>query len=115
MQAIKRGVIALFGIVLLLILARPIVLHAISETQTVVVDDKWTKRLSDGDDRYLVAVRPMNGTNIEVMEVSDEWAFLSFDAADRYAKLQRGQTKEITSTGFRVPILSWFRNIVAVK
>lgn len=107
-----RIVAILFAV---LVFTRPIYTHSISETFVVTVDDKWTKRTPDGDDKYYVSVRPKDGSKIEVMEIDDEWTYMQWASADLYANLQRGAEHNVTVTGWRVPFLSWFRNIVRIQ
>jgi hypothetical protein len=51
----------------------------------------------------------------EVFCVADTWSFLSFDSSDRYGKLREGTHIQASVAGWRVPFLSWYRNIVAIK
>ncbi len=38
-----------------------------------------------------------------------------FDASNRYAVIKEGHCYNITTTGIRYPLLSWFPNIIEVK
>ncbi len=51
----------------------------------------------------------------EVFCVADSWAFMSFDSSDRYGKLHEGSRVEADVAGWRVPFLSWYRNVVTIK
>lgn len=50
----------------------------------------------------------------EVFCVTDTWSFFSFDAADRYGRLHEGSHVKAQVAGWRVPFLSWYRNVVIV-
>ncbi len=51
----------------------------------------------------------------EVFCVSDSWSFLTFDSSDRYGKLKEGARVKADVAGWRVPLLSWYRNVIRVK
>ena len=55
------------------------------------------------------------GEDVEAFEVTDSWIFLSWDASDRYGKLEEGTTHTVKVAGWRIPFLSRYRNIVEVK
>lgn len=50
----------------------------------------------------------------EVFCVTDSWSFLRFDSSDRYGKLQEGSHVIAQVAGWRVPFLSWYRNVVTI-
>ena len=54
-------------------------------------------------------------TNNEVFEDTDSWLFVKFNSSDIYSKLQIGSTYKVKVTGWRVPFLSWYRNIISIK
>ncbi len=51
----------------------------------------------------------------EVYCICDSWSFLSFDASDRYGRLREGSQVKAQVAGWRVPFLSWYRNIIAIE
>ncbi len=51
----------------------------------------------------------------EVYCVCDSWSYLSFDASDRYGRLREGSHVKAQVAGWRVPFLSWYRNIIAIE
>jgi hypothetical protein len=51
----------------------------------------------------------------EVFCVADTWSFFSFDSSDRYGKLREGSQVQASVAGWRVPFLSWYRNVVEIK
>ncbi len=50
-----------------------------------------------------------------VFEVGDELALGKFNSADRYGALQPGRRYQLTVIGWRVPLFSWFPNIVEAR
>lgn len=81
---------------------------ATSETVTVQVTDKTVKRY-DGGDKYLIF------TDAETFENVDTWMALKFNSSDVYGKIRPGATCDLRVYGFRVPYLSWYRNIVTAS
>lgn len=49
----------------------------------------------------------------EQFTVEDNLFRLQFDASNRYAALKEGGRYHVTCTGWRYPLFSWYRNIVA--
>lgn len=103
------------GIGLLAILAVGIVggfLHAFyasEETKTVTVKEKWVKYQRD-DQKYLFS--DMQGN---VYAIDDSLLLWVWDASDRYAKIEEGQTYTITTYWWRIRILSWYTNAVEIE
>ena len=79
-----------------------------TETTTCQVEDKWIKNY-DRDGVYLVDC----GKNI--YKISDLFWKAKFDSSDIYGKLEKGKTYKITTSGFRIPILSEYKNINKVE
>lgn len=50
----------------------------------------------------------------EVFCVTDSWTFWSFDSSDRYGKLKEGVRVTAHVAGWRVPFLSWYRNVIRI-
>lgn len=51
----------------------------------------------------------------EVFKVTDDWLFLTWNSSDRYGQLKEGSTVTAKVAGWRVPILSWYRNVVRIQ
>lgn len=80
-------------------------------TMTTVTFEVTSKERVSGDNssKYLVF------TPNEVFENTDTWWTLKFNSSDLYGKLVVGSTCEAKVSGFRVPFLSWYRNIHSVN
>ena len=50
----------------------------------------------------------------EAFCVTDSWSFLQFDSSDRYGKLREGLQVNARVAGWRVPFLSWYRNVLII-
>lgn len=79
---------------------------------TITVDNR--ERIVTGygkmmDSKYLVF------TEGEVFENVDSWAFFKFSSSDTYSKLKKGNTYRAKVSGWRIPFLSMYRNIIVVK
>ncbi len=80
---------------------------------TFTVDRRERVITGSGDSQksyYLVWTREG-----EVFCVADSWSFFSFDSSDRYGKLREGTQVQAQVAGWRVPFLSWYRNVVVIK
>jgi hypothetical protein len=51
----------------------------------------------------------------EVFTVNDSWSFLSWNSSDRYGKLHEGSKIKAQVAGWRVPFLSWYRNVIVIE
>ncbi len=78
---------------------------------TVERRERVTKGAGDSQQSYYL-VWSKEG---EVYCVADSWSFMSFDSSDRYGKLREGSSVEARVAGWRVPFLSWYRNVVEIK
>lgn len=80
---------------------------------TGTVTDKYIKRYGDAD-HFFVALTAKDG-NIEVIEDTDNWLWLKFNSADVYQQVTVGKTYTLTVVGWRIPLFSWFRDIMGVQ
>lgn len=78
------------------------------------VSIKVIEKIPYHSSRYLI-VAEVNGGKEEVFSVEDEWVFLKFDASDRYASLKEGKTYTAGVCSYRIPLLTWYRNIYEIK
>jgi len=54
-------------------------------------------------------------TDSDVFENTDSWLYLKFSSSDLYAKLEEGKTYRVKVAGWRIPFLSWYKNIIEIK
>ena len=83
--------------------------YASDEVVIVTVEEKWTKYHS-GDAKYLFS----NEEGV-VYSIEDSLLLWQFDASDRYALIKAGGTYEITTYGWRIHILSWYKNAMHIE
>lgn len=100
-----QAIVAIVIVAILLII--PIAERASETTVTFTVEDKAIKRY-DEDDKYLVYTD--NGT----YEITDSLVYLRWDSSDLYGKIKVGETYEAKVYGWRIPIVSSYKNIVSV-
>lgn len=79
-----------------------------TKTCTVVSKDRATKR--DGGSSMRVYTDQCG-----VLEAGDMWWLFKFDSADTYSALREGRTYEVTTVGFRLPVVSVFPRILEAK
>jgi hypothetical protein len=80
-------------------------------TITITHRERVTQQSEDSTNSYYL-VWSREG---EVFQVKDDWRFLAWNSSDRYGQLQEGTVAQIKVAGWRVPFLSWYRNIVDVQ
>jgi hypothetical protein len=51
----------------------------------------------------------------EILEFGDVWLRGHFNSADLYQEIEEGKTYELTTVGWRIPIISGFPDIIEVK
>jgi hypothetical protein len=111
------GIVAAVVLVVALMSASVIVHFATQETVTFRVDhrERVISRDSEGrtSARYMVWGETEQG--IEVFENTDSLLALKWNSADLYGAMAVGAVCEATVTGFRVPLLSWNRNILSAN
>jgi hypothetical protein len=78
---------------------------------TITHRERVTQQSEDSTNSYYL-VWSREG---EVFQVKDDWRFLAWNSSDRYGQLQEGTVAQIKVAGWRVPFLSWYRNIVDVQ
>lgn len=110
MSIIKRNIfIILFVIIILGFVATPMIISSYHvEYHTITVEEKGVKHYDD-DDTYLIY------TDNGVYSVEDEILRLHFNASDVYSELKVGETYTVKTTGFRIHILSVYKNIIEIK
>lgn len=76
----------------------------------LIIQDKERIVTGSGDQqvsKYLIF------TDQETFENVDSWLALKFNSSDVYGSIIEGAKCEFVVTGFRVPLLSWYRNILS--
>lgn len=105
--------LAIFGLVFLLAivgigLGFASTMHVETVTCTVESKDRTAKREGGSDMRVYTA-------DCGVLSVADSLPDFDFSSSDRFASIKEGKRYEFTTRGWRVPLLSWFPNIIKIK
>lgn len=79
------------------------------EEHTITVKEKWIK-YHENDAKYLIS-----DTDNTVYSIEDSFWFWTWDASDRYARIEIGKAYTIKTIGWRIHILSWYKNIIELK
>lgn len=82
------------------------------DVMNVTVTDKERITEGSGDSlrsRYIIY------TDVEVFENTDTLLLGKFDSSDTYRLLEEGSTYNFRVYGWRVPFLSWYRNIISYE
>ena len=87
--------------------------HVAKDKLEVTVNEKVVKRYNNRD-KYLIFTTKFNGEK-EVFEDSDSLISRKFNSSDVYASLESGKKYDIQVYGWRIPILSAYRNIEKVN
>jgi hypothetical protein len=89
-----------------------VIIHfATKDTVTFTVEHRERVLNSGGEGSRYMIWGDING-KVEVFENVDSVLALKWNSADVYGAMALGATCEATVTGFRVPFLSWNRNIL---
>ena len=82
--------------------------YGTKETVTITVTDKAIKRY-DKSDKYIIFA------DEETFKIADDFLLGRFNSSDDYGRLKVGETYTVTVNGWRVPFLSWYRNIIEIN
>lgn len=99
------------AVALILMMTANIWIHFATKTTVseVVIQDKERIVTGSGpaqESKYLIF------TDTETFENTDSWLALKFNSSDVYGAIPVGAKCSFTVTGFRIPFLSWYRNIL---
>lgn len=84
-------------------------------THTVTITVSGTDRAWYGKgSKWLVLGTDANGEPL-VLENTDNLLRLKFNSSDIQAVIEEGETYEAEVVGYRIPILSWYENIISIK
>lgn len=107
-KAVNIGIIVVIVLIVGSLIASPIIAFSTKDTVTVTVTDK--ERIGDRDSsRYLIF------TDRGTFENTDTLWYWKFNSSDVYGKLKKGQKYTMNVYGWRVPFLSWYKNIISAK
>lgn len=101
--------IAIPLLIAIVVFAYPTTYYNSQETVTIEVVDKERIGLNDNEYKYLVY------SENEVFENTDTIFYLKYRSSDLQRDLEEGQTFTVKVVGWRVPFLSWHRNIISIK
>lgn len=99
---------AIISIILIVVIVSIPAMHV--ETYTVEV----TKTEITGDSDYMVFGKDVTTGQTRTFTLNDSFWHGSWDTADLYANLVIGQTYTFRATGWRIPFLSAFPNIIEI-
>lgn len=82
------------------------------DSVTITITDK--ERIVTGSGDSLSSKYLVHGEN-ETFQNSDCWLLFKFDSSDVQRDLKVGGTYTIDVYGWRIPFLSWYRNIIEIE
>ena len=101
-------VVAVIAIILISIPISCVASKSNQEDVNITVKEKIVKNTSKSS-KYLIF------TNGEVFENTDDIVFLKYNSSDIQSQLEVGKSYNVRVAGFRVPFLSWYRNIIKIN
>lgn len=78
------------------------------------VTEKTVKR-TDEQDKYLIFVEIEGEDEVQVFEITDNWAEGKLNSSTIYGNIKVGETYTFTIKGSRNEMLSWYPNISKVE
>lgn len=75
----------------------------------VTITDKGIK-----DSKYMVFTKDED-EDVYPFEIADNIFYFRWDSSDMYGKIEIGNTYKIKTIGWRVPLFSWYENIVSAE
>jgi len=107
MRQVKQVIMSL--LIILVIFTYPLSYYNSQEVVTIEVLDKERIGLDNGKYKFLVY------STGEVFENTDTFLFLKYRSSDLQRDLTTGETFDVKVAGWRVPFLSWHRNIIKIE
>ena len=86
----------------------------ISSEDNITITVKETERITKGSGESITSLY-LVFTEDEVFENTDTYLYWKFNSTDFHNYLEVGKTYNVKVVGWRVPFLSWYRNIVEIK
>lgn len=99
-------------IVAILLFGYPIAYCTSAETIEVTISDK--ERITTGSGKS-ISSKFLVYSEDEVFENSDSWLFFKFASSDLQNDLKIDSTYKVKVAGWRVPFLSWYRNVLSIQ
>jgi hypothetical protein len=103
--------VACFIVGILIFVAIPAVVNY-TTNQEITGKVLKTERVIDGvgkSSKYIVFCEN------ETFECVDTIWYLKFNSSDIYGGIKEGKTYKFTVVGFRIPLFSWYRNIITAE
>lgn len=107
-------VIAVFIICLLTSCGHTIDRNSNKREVVGTVTEKTVKR-SDEQDKYLIFVEIEGEDEVQVFEITDNWAEGKLNSSTIYGNIKVGETYTFTIKGSRNEMFSWYPNISKVE
>lgn len=108
-QKIIYAQVFLFLVILMVLVCSIPFYYSSKEITQIQVSEK-TVKYHEGDAKYLVF-----SESGDVYQVTDTFMLMHFTASNVYGELKEGKNYTIITYGWRVPILSMYKNIVEVN
>ena len=100
-------------IIILVCIAKPFVFNFNDTVYTITVTDK--ERVNNAkSSKYLIFGEDKDGKSY-VFENTDTWLRGKFNSSDFYGNLKVGQEYELVVVGYRIPLFSYYENIISYK
>lgn len=119
LSKIKFIVIAVVVVLAIMFIEAMFSFNDTEYTITITGKDRITESSKDSNgnvetsSKYLVFADDENGNSV-VFENTDCFIRLKFNSSNVQGQLKEGHRYKITVIGYRVPILSWYQNIIKV-
>lgn len=111
-SSISGGAFLTILFAILVLFTYPFAYYSSGDIIELTVDEK--ERITSGSGNN-ISSKFIVYTENEVFENTDSWLFFKFSSADLQNKLEVGKRYQVKVAGWRIPFLSWYRNIVEIK
>lgn len=105
-----KVLVALGSLLSVVLIGAFIASHFLSVTHTTFTVNKMERVQDANGSKYLIYTKEG-----EVFENTDNLLFGKFNSSDLYNKLNEGQTYTCKVNGFRIPLMSSYRNILSCE
>lgn len=104
-------VLLIVGVIMLSLIVSPLIAYNTDEYVNFTVKNK--ERITSGSGSSMTS-KYLIYTDNGVYENTDSFWYWKWDSADVYNSIDIGKTCKAKVYGFRVPFMSWFRNILTI-